>query len=179
MEAIKAVWEAFKSDMKTRLGIAIGFSVFLLSRKYIETLSGGKELFSVLAVPSFLICIIFWISLIIDLGNIIFRRIQEKRAYRSYIDYILNLSNDKYLIVETLYNAPQHQAEFKYNSTDVRDLMKKGIIELSQTGNIVSRYEINDPTVNFLLTSLALKTIEDNYDDFRKNKNEDKLDRNC
>ena len=68
-ETLKTAWEAFKSDVKTRLGIAIGFSIFLLCRKYIETLSGGKELFSVLAVPSFLICIIFWVTILLDIDE--------------------------------------------------------------------------------------------------------------
>lgn len=170
MEWIKTAWEAFKSDMKTRLGIAIGFSIFLLCRPYIEHLPGGKNIFSLLAVPAFLICIIFWISIIMDFGNFIFKKIQEKRAYKAYTDYILNLSNDKYSIVRTLFNSPQHQAKLKYNSTDVRELMKKGIIELSQTGNLVSKYEINDPSVNFLLTSTALEVIENNSEKFKSNK---------
>lgn len=46
MEAVKTAWEAFNSDMKTRLGLAIGLTTFLLCRNYIEALPGGNSLFS-------------------------------------------------------------------------------------------------------------------------------------
>ncbi|WP_083478023.1 super-infection exclusion protein B [Lactobacillus kalixensis] len=169
MEWIKTAWEALKSDMKTRLGIAIGFSAFLVGRSYIEQLPGGKNIFAILAVPAFLICIIFWVYIILDLSNTIFNRIQEKRLRQIYTEYILNLTGNKYSIVRTLYDSPQHQARLKYNDTDVRDLMKKGIIELSQTNNVVLRHELNDPTVNFLLTSSALEVVENNSEKFKSN----------
>lgn len=59
LEWIKTAWEAFKADVKTRLGIAIGCSVFLVCRSYIEQLPNGQKVFSILAVPAFLLCIFF------------------------------------------------------------------------------------------------------------------------
>lgn len=165
---IKPVWEALRSDVKTRLIIAISFTIFLLCRDYIENLPGGSKLFSILAVFAFLICIIFWTSLVIDGGSNLFKIIQEKRTYRMYVNYLLNLSDDKFSIVNDLYLSSRHQGKFKYNDTNIRDLMKKGIIELSQNGNLVSKYELNDPTVNFILTPTALEVIENNYSRFKK-----------
>ena len=85
-----------------------------------------------------------------------------------YVNYLLNLSDDKFSIVNDLYLSSRHQGKFKYNDTNIRDLMKKGIIELSQNGNLVSKYELNDPTVNFILTPTALEVIENNYSRFKK-----------
>ena len=85
-----------------------------------------------------------------------------------YVHCLLNLSSDKYNIVNDLYTSMHHQGEFKYNDTDIRDLMKKGIIELAQSGNIISKYEINDPTLIFLLTPTALEAIKNNYNKFKR-----------
>lgn len=168
LEWIKTAWEAFKADVKTRLGIAIGCSIFLACRSYIEQLPGGKNVFSLFAVPALLICIIFWVSLVLDGCNKLWKMFQERKAYKMYVHYLLNLSSDKYNIVNDLYTSMHHQGEFKYNDTDIRDLMKKGIIELAQSGNIISKYEINDPTLIFLLTPTALDAIKNNYDKFKR-----------
>lgn len=96
---IKTAWEALKSDVKTRLGIAISLSILLMLRSYIEQLPRGKNVFSIIAVPSFFICIIFWVSIFLDL----FSKLVQNGEYRyqnyKYRKYILSLKGRKLDII--------------------------------------------------------------------------------
>lgn len=177
LEAIKTTWEAFKSDVKTRLGIAIGFSSFLLCRTYIETLPSGKELFSVLAVPSFFICIIFWISIILDIIFKLIKNLNDKIKWHHYDKYILSLKGRRREIVKQIYHAnDQHKMYLNHNDTDVIELEMKGIIVCPKYSTILGAEvwpedgDLNDPPFLYVLQPAALRLIEKHKKKFKLDK---------
>lgn len=164
-ETLKTAWEAFESDVKTRLGIAIGFSIFLLCRKYIETLSGGKELFSVLAVPSFVICIIFWVTILLDIGKVIWEKLTYIKREKEFKKYMLNLSDDEIEIVKKLYNnPPQYKGYLKENNPNVLMLLANEVIAKLKRRTVLRMSQIediNDPPVLYILQPKALNFLKE------------------
>lgn len=170
MEAIKTAWEAFKSDMKTRLGIAIGFSIFLLCRSYIEQLPGGKNLFSLLATPAFLICIIFWVSIGMDIGNKIWKKLANIKREREFKKYVLNLSDEELAIVKKLYhNPPQYKGYLHENDPNVLMLLGFEVIARLKSYSIQRVNEVedlNDPPILYILQPKTLEIIKEHKDRF-------------
>ena len=169
MEWIKSAWEAFKSDVKTRLCIAMGVSIFLICRSYIEQLPGGKNVFSVMAVPAFLICIIFWISIVLDLISKIVQEIREKLNDFKYKKYLLSLDGRKLEIVKKIYASPHYHCYLSQKDTDVMDLDIHGIIISSNQTILAARVwtdDFNDPPFLYVLVPQALKIIKKHEDKF-------------
>lgn len=163
LEWIKTVWEAFKADVKTRLGIAIGCSVFLVCRSYIEQLPNGQKVFSILAVPAFLLCIFFWVSIILDLVFKIIQEMKYKQQDRKYSKYILSLKGRKLDIVKQMYANHQHQHYWGQKDTDIMDLTIHHVI-VGSSRTIVDDYigaeDLNDPPFLYVLRPEALEVIE-------------------
>lgn len=169
MEWIKSAWEAFKSDVKTRLGIAIGVSIFLICRSYIEQLPGGKNVFSVMAVPAFLICILFWVSIILDLIFKIAQKLKDEYKNYKYRKYLLSLSGRKLEIIKRMYANPRHQCYLSQRDTDVMDLIIHRIIKLpdeTYIGADVWTDDFNDPPFLCVLFPKALNIIRKHEDKF-------------
>lgn len=99
-ETIKLVWEALKSDVRTRFGIALSLTIFLLCRPYIVNLPGGQQTFKIMAVPAFLICIIFWVTIFLDIVSGISKKIAVIKNQKAFEKYMLNLSDEEAAIVK-------------------------------------------------------------------------------
>lgn len=166
-ETLKTAWEAFKSDMKTRLGLAIGLTTFLLCRNYIEALPGGNSLFSFLAVPIFLMCIIFWVSIVLDIVFKLTKKVQNNMKWDHYDKYILSLKGRKLDIIKRMYHAnDQHKMYLNQNDTDVMELEMKYVIVCPQRKTILGPEvwpedgDLNDPPFLYVLQPAALRLIE-------------------
>ena len=164
LEWIKTVWEALKADVKTRLGIAIGCTFFLVCRSYIEQLPNGKNIFSALAVLDFLVCIFFWVSIILDLVFKIIQETKYKQQDRKYSKYILSLKGRKLDIVKQMYANPQHQHYWGQKDTDIMDLTMHHVIVCAGKYTILDTHVwaegLSDPPFLYVLQPRALKVIE-------------------
>lgn len=174
MNWIKTAWEAFKSDMKTRLGIALALSILLIFRSYIEQLPRGKNIFSIIAVPSFFICIIFWVSIFLDLLSKLVQNLEYQYQNYKYRKYILSLRGRKLDIIKKIYNHPQHHCYLSQKDTDVIELTMHHVIICPDNKTILSRAvwtdDFNDPPFLFVLQPEALKIMEKHKRKFTSNR---------
>ena len=165
-ETVKTIWEALKSDVRTRLGIALSLTIFLLCRSYIETLPGGQQTFKAMAVPAFLICIIFWITIVLDIVSIISKRLSAIKSQKDFEKYMLNLSDEEAVIVKRLYsNPPQYKGYLQENDPNVLMLYAGGVITRLKHYSVLKEREVedvNDPPILYILQPRTLDFIREN-----------------
>lgn len=160
---IKTAWEAIKSNMKTRFGLALGFTIFLCLYSVIENLPGGVKVYTWLATPAFLLAIIFWITVFLDVLQKVVEWLQGYRNSKKFEKYILSLSGRKLDIVKHIYKAEGNRLYLPQNDTDVIDLaMHNVIISLKHYTVVNSSFidDINNPPFLYILQPRALDIIK-------------------
>lgn len=169
-ETIKLVWEALKSDVRTRFGIALSLTIFLLCRPYIVNLPGGQQTFKIMAVPAFLICIIFWVTIFLDIVSGISKKIAVIKNQKAFEKYMLNLSDEEAAIVKKLYsNSPQYKGYLHENDPNVLMLFANEIITRLKSSSILREREVedlNDPPVLYILQPRTLDFIKEHKELF-------------
>lgn len=157
--------------MKTRVGLTLGFTVFLCLHKIIENLPGGKNIYSVLAIPVFLLSIIFWVTILMDVVSNVVNRLKIHVKQREYEKYILDLSGKKLKIIRNMYQNSKHQGYLSQNDTDVLELTMNHVIVSLKAGIIIGSNnwpeDLNDPPFLYVLQPEALKVIEKHKNRFK------------
>lgn len=172
-ELVKTAWEALKSNMKTRLLIAITCTIVLLSRSYIETLPAGKVL-AMFFLFIYFVALIFWISIGFDISDVIWKRYKTKKEKQEYEKYVLGLSEEKLNIVRKLFNnPPQYKGYLRENDPNVLELYQSKVIVKTKNVSYTKFGEIediNDIPILYILQPPALDIMKNNPEKFKLNK---------
>ena len=155
--------------MKTRLLIAITCTIVLLSRSYIETLPVGKVL-TMCFLFIYFVALIFWISIGLDIGDVIWKRYKTKKEQQEYKKYVLGLTEEKLNIVRKLFNnPPQYKGYLHENDPNVLMLLGFEVIARLKSYSIQRVNEVedlNDPPILYILQPKTLEIIKEHKDRF-------------
>lgn len=129
---------------------------------------------STILLFSFLVGIMFWLSIGVDIGDFIWKKIKSKREMKIYEKYILSLSEEKLDIVRELFNnPPQYNAYLHENDPNVLELAQANVIfKLKNVAYTRWREvkDINDVPFIYILQPPALDIMKAHPDKFKLDK---------